>query len=176
MEKIDFEKVYYHTLKTNPYDDMSEDEIYKLESILESKFILARKYLKDKNIILCSFNFNGSDYISLSRKKSKYKSGLSTAYNTYVLNGISIILSEDIKKSLKFRKYAPIVMDGEVQVKDKIPTSYICGLSYPYTNKEEEKEQLREITYILKRHNLKLPIYNPLSNNEEIYPKKFLKG
>lgn len=140
MEKIDFDKVYYHNI------------------------VWERNIKVEWN----NFNFNGSDYISVCKKKGRYIK-TSTAYDFYVKTGINFILSEKIKEDLEFKE-CPRAIEGEEQVKDKIPISYICGLSLAIPNGLEEQsyQDALFIKAILVKHNLHVPIFNINENNKEI--------
>lgn len=173
MEKIDFDKVYYHNIesmraiKFRLIDKKAEE---KLKSILETGYIYSRRNLWERNIKVewNNFNFNGSDYISVCKKKGRYIK-TSTAYDFYVKTGINLILSEKIKEDLEFKEY-PRAIEGEEQVKDKIPISYICGLSFPIPNGLEEQcyQDVLYVKAILVKHGLEVPIFNVNKNNEEI--------
>ncbi len=177
MDKIDFDKVYYHSIEsmhTIRLKLMSDESIKKLESILESGYIYSRRNLEEKHIKVGynNFNFNGLDYISICKKKSSFTTLESVAYR-YVREGTTLILSEKIKEDLTFKEY-PRAIEGEEQVKDKIPISYIIGLSLPIPKDFEEK-YYKEVLYakaLLVKHNLHVPIFNIRDNNKEIFVSK----
>jgi hypothetical protein len=123
-----------------------------LYEVLDSKYLLSRRLLGLSD----SYGFNGMDYISLcDYEKRKEYSDKSSAYNSYIVNSVSLCFDKDKveEKIIKPTLIDKVPLDAkgldlmktyglnegerfsdlpdEVQVKDKISLSSLCGITFP---------------------------------------------
>ena len=142
-QNLDFNTVYFHSLGAFMADNRISDSLLKLESILKNGAILSRqeqinlnnnnpalsKYIQRYLDPLWAYNWNGLNHISICQKTSlNNPENESDAYKEYVNGnaGIGIILSPTVLTLAD--KDRPKLMDGEIQIKDKIPLDYMIGI------------------------------------------------
>ena len=151
---VDLNSVFFHGLEPLQARNRVKNALEKLECIFQSGAILSRngqlsffdmqthEFMKNYN--KADVNWNGTDYISICKKRSGlYCDANSLAFNNYITgnNAIGIALSNSVLNLADSNRY--LLMDGELQVKDSIPLEYmvaiVCGgKSYRELNKEVE--------------------------------------
>lgn len=174
MEKINFDKVYYHGLdvdncgKKIPNYELS---ISRLETILKTGSIYSRKKLLESkiakdNLFRDIINWNGNDYVSITRKNSYPLS----AYYMYVKTGMALIIDDNIEKEIEFREDNYLKLTGEIQVKDAILSDYFIGITIciPDDSMNLFDNDLREVESILVKTGLELPVYGLNKDNDDV--------
>ncbi len=189
---------YSHTLHITNFSIM---DIYHMETILKSGYLLSRNNLKDVlydtdiNIGENTALFNGMDYISLcdlSKIHEEY-----SAYNMYVKNGLSLLFNKKIKVieptivnirmgnfifgddahklGMGVKRYSDL--SDEVQVKDKLSLDYLemimlsLNKFYRYHNEEYLIVYLKLLKDLLLKYEKNIPIIN-LDTEREIKIEK----
>lgn len=140
---LDLETVLFHSLGEFGQENRDKNCLKKLESILKSGLILSRQSQLEKNTndsqlseflqkyldIKYSYNWNGMNHISICQKNSqKFDDRDSEAFSEYVTGngGIGIVLSKDVLNIIDNERTQ--LMDGEFQVENEIPLSYMVGI------------------------------------------------
>lgn len=188
-QNLNLNNVIFHSLAPFGEYERNFNSIQKLEAILKSGYILSRqfqiienngnesmkanleKYLDEKY----SYNWNGMAHISVCKKNSNYnENSNSQAYEEYVKGnaGIGIILSPNVIELVDRERTT--LMDGEFQIKDKIPLEYMIGIfcgGKSITELENEVEEAENSGISRKDIKQTLPysiINNQIENYQEI--------
>lgn len=163
--KIDLDKYLYYGVKVHQemyYEDRKpQEEAYRVKKILETGFIASRKYLKEiltrsEYDIMKNFscaNWNGINNVSITATpKSKLiyderDSGFmendnALAYNHYIKKFPSIVLNPLLLKELHIRPEPYNKHIGEIQIEDKIPSTYFVGIMIPNILSESFLEEI----------------------------------
>lgn len=174
MEKINFDKVYYHGLDVDNFGRAIpnyELSIDRLDTILKIGSIYSRQKLLESKIVADHFfrdtiNWNGNDYVSITRKTSYPLS----AYYMYVKTGMALIINDKIEKELEFREENYRRLTGEFQVKDEIASDYFMGITIciPDGYMDLFDKDLKEVKSILVKTGLELPIYGLNMDNDDV--------
>ena len=161
-----------------------------LKRILDSEAILSNR----KRYVHSHYGFNGLDYISLCdySKRFLYNNFNFNAYNTYIRESLSLILSGNLmvvtptiiqfkENNLEhFQKMKDLGLStkgrysdfyDEVQVKDKVPLSYMMGVTIPLHKMNSwllsgsayvdvVMKNLMKIKYLLHTYGYDIPIYD----------------
>ena len=150
-----------------------------LEKILDSGYILSRE---NSNFFLNNVTFNGNKWISVCKYYDPYYSSydydLRSAYQTLVIDGISLVLDDSLP-AIKTRfmsydnLYSGVIKDDddvrysdcidEYQVKDSISKDHFVAVAYPYLHRlsKDAKKTQKEfdyIHYLLSKYHHDLPI------------------
>ena len=138
---VDLNSVFFHGLEPLQARNRVKNALEKLECIFQSGAILSRngqlsffdmqthEFMKNYN--KADVNWNGTDYISICKKRSGlYCDANSLAFNNYITgnNAIGIALSNSVLNLADSNRY--LLMDGELQVKDSIPLEYMVGIVF----------------------------------------------
>ena len=167
-----------------------EDDLRVLEEILSSKKILNKNGLNRKlgffqrikqKLSPDVLNWQGADSVSVCTHPLSYVKAQDIqkaeerdwhkAFPYFVGNCLSFILSDEILKNVK--PSVQKAMHDEIQVNGDIPIEYIIGLGVPsqYIEKYGSKDSILRIREILKKYNLKIPIYDVVNNKEYTFEK-----
>lgn len=177
------ENYYAHTIKITNF---KIQDLYIIDSILKSGFILSRRKIKELGVKAYSKNmdtilYNGLDYISLC-DLNKNHNGYS-AYNMYTRQGLSLLIDHDInvitpefidKNSYDYYNIDDFDvvnhrfsdMRDEVQVKDSISLEHLRGICLATStflvsnNREYLDYYLKYLQAIIDNYGYNIPIYN----------------
>lgn len=175
MSTIHFDKIYYHGLDCDNFRreiPNYELSLCTLATILKTRAIYSReklleyKIIKDKSSFRDTINWNGNEYVSIS--KNCFSSSPFESYDVYVKPGMAIMISDQIEEELEFRKEGYNRLMGEFQVKEKIPSDYFLGItiSIPDNSINLFEKDLKQVETILVKTGLTLPIY--IVNDDDI--------
>lgn len=146
MKSIDLEQVLFHGLAHILSPHKEEKSLSRLDRILKCGAILSRNY---QELMLSELGleqnkyakivWNGEDYISICRKQGSKPDRTSEAFSEFVESGISIILDSKILDDAELR--VDKIQEGEVQIKDTIPSSYFKGISVLFMSDKQTIER-----------------------------------
>ena len=199
--------IYLHALHASSIEYSSKKTLELLEKILKSGAILSSRLSGQK----CNNNFSGRDYISLCDYERKNRGkGFRKTYNAYYQYAVfdpSIMLPKDeieviepiiLPKMIAFYSGALSVMrelgmseerytdlEDEVQVKDRIDISKMCGFTMPtyeFLRMFKSVEHDTEVTYqevlkykeLLDKYEINVPFYDintehPMDTYDDVY-------
>lgn len=181
---------YFHFLNGNINNELITDVcLERLESIMKTGYILSRN--KQIEILgkyqegVQEINWNGFNNISVCIKTNHNK--YNVAFKEYsddelnafelfsVDNSVCIILDNKLLERKDIIRTFPIYyLPGEFQIKNQIPIKYFNGIGIKIDDNtllNTDYDILRRISFILKRHDMNLPIIN-INDNEKIYTYK----
>lgn len=147
MNKIDIFDVCFHGLRP-PCDEKGfqiENELKILESILQQGAILSRAKQKEygvKSILNDNVNRNGLNNISICEFIGD-ECRMSDTFLNWIRSHIAIILPREMDDCIF--DYNTERLDGELQVKDKIPAKYFMGILIP--SSDSFKAIFREMSW-----------------------------
>ena len=125
MKKINLDEVYFHGIR--PPCNIENAQMEILESILQHRAILPRKQqveLGIKSILNDNLNRNGTERVSICSSRSD-------AFSNWIRDKISIIITKEMPGCdfVDTRDFYGI--DGELQIRGKIPSKYFIGIGIP---------------------------------------------
>ncbi|MDR0462537.1 MAG: hypothetical protein LBG88_04405 [Christensenellaceae bacterium] len=153
--QIDINKFFFHGVCNGPsLDDKGvQRSLLRFDNILRVGALLSIRQQERE----CGKAFNdacpgrnGLDYISICRPIESVRN----AYSSFVSNGLSIILDEEVVLGLPSRLCRDF-LPGEFQIKDKIVKDFFVGVGVG----EAFRENTRKIKTIIKSNEYNLPIY-----------------
>ena len=135
MDKIDLYNAYFHGIRP-PCDEKGftkNNELMILESILKHGAIYSRRQMEELGIktkMNNNLNRNGADNVSICERNG-FEYAISDAYLNWVQNQITIILANDMPECEFVDERNLNALDGEHQVKNKVPSKYFIGVGIP---------------------------------------------
>lgn len=146
MKSVDLEQVLFHGLAHYFTRHREDKSIARLDNILKCGAILSRNYqelmlteLGLEQNKYAKVGLNGEDFISICRKQGCRPEHSSEAFSEFVETGISIIIDSKILDDAELR--IDNIQDGEVQIKDSIPSSYFKGISVLFMSDKQTIER-----------------------------------
>lgn len=155
-KRLDINSVYFHGLESWGFQDRLENSLKRLEAIFQSKAILCRQkqleligdqvefYPIFERYQSQTHNLNGLTHVSICQSQHFDDSRFaSAAFNEYIQgnSGMGIILSKDVEQIIDRSRTE--VMDGEFQVKDKVPLEYMIGIFCGCKSTQEVSDDLK---------------------------------
>ena len=171
-----FNNFYFHSVRFN-FDI--------LEDILKSGYILSREKCNSQKNTL---NFNGNKWISICEYYEPYyfsdDSIFKSAYQLLVVNGISIVLKDNLEATKTIfmtsdELYPGVIKEenpirysdciDEYQVRDSISKDHFLAVTYPYLymldkDKKQAKSEYDKVRCLLDEFDYQLPIIDSSSS------------